>query len=43
MKKLDTGYIDEELKDLSYDHANHLVKMRYGDPAGMNPILLFHL
>ncbi|WP_017381922.1 hypothetical protein [Paenisporosarcina sp. TG-14] len=34
MDKLDTDYIDAELKDLSFDHANHLVQMRYGDPGG---------
>jgi len=34
MGKLDTGYIDEELKDLKYDHANHFVQMIYGDPVG---------
>ncbi len=28
---LDTNYIDTRLKDLSYEHASHLVRMRYGD------------
>jgi len=27
---LNTDYIDTELKDLSYDHANHLVQLSYG-------------
>lgn len=30
-KLLGTTYIDEELKVLSYDHNNHLVKMSYGE------------
>jgi hypothetical protein len=34
MGKMDTGYIDEELKELTYDHANHLVQMSYGAPGG---------
>ena len=29
LRKLNTDYIDAELKDLSYDHANHIVQMSY--------------
>jgi len=33
MGKLGTDYIDAILKNLTYDHANHLVQMRYGEPG----------
>ncbi|MBP1994358.1 hypothetical protein J2Z66_005994 [Paenibacillus eucommiae] len=38
IEQLDTNYIDAKLKDLSYDHASHLVRMRYGDSTEFNSI-----
>ncbi|MBO7745766.1 hypothetical protein I8J29_16280 [Paenibacillus sp. MWE-103] len=31
IEQLGTDYIDTKLKGFSYDHASHLVQMRYGD------------
>lgn len=40
---LDTEYIDAKLKELSYDHESHLVRLKYGDPASSDndEILVF--
>lgn len=32
IEQLGIDYIDTRLKNLTYDHASHLVQLRYGDP-----------
>ncbi|TQR14625.1 hypothetical protein [Psychrobacillus vulpis] len=41
LRKLNTDYIDAELKGLSYDHTTHIVRMSYYGPNESECTILF--